>query len=164
MAKLSEAASKLPSAEAQLAAKEEAAGEAGQDSSAAKAVKVVTPLMQHIIDRHEQRLNRRAGARGSSMRSSEPKGNASGQVQIQTSAGAHACSMYDMAQTMQAGGRAACSFGIIHAMQKSASQRCKHYTYHKLSENTCYLLRLGWHAMCIQWPCLAGDHNSLPTG
>lgn len=58
---LAEATAKLPSAEAQLAAQEEAAGQAGQDASSKKTPKVVTPLMQHITDRHEQRLNRRSG-------------------------------------------------------------------------------------------------------
>ena len=61
MARLAESTAKLPSAEAQLAAQEEAAEQSGQEGISQKPPKVVTPLMQHIIDRHEQRLNRRNG-------------------------------------------------------------------------------------------------------
>ena len=66
VARLAEATAKLPSAEAQLAAQEEAAGQAAQDASSKKPPKVVTPLMQHIINRHEQRLNGRSGRVASS--------------------------------------------------------------------------------------------------
>ena len=62
VAKLADGTTKLPSAEAQMAAKEEAAREAGAEGGA-KPLRVVTPLMQYIIDRHEQRLDRRGRGR-----------------------------------------------------------------------------------------------------